>query len=49
MPRCGSGKLSRYGDLMVRSAAGCGDLGRAERQVTSRGCWMATVRGRILG
>ena len=25
MPRCRSGKLSRYGDLMVRSAAGCGD------------------------
>ena len=25
MPRCGSGRLNRYGDLMVRSAAGCGD------------------------
>ena len=28
MPRCRSGKLSRYGDSMVRSRAGCGDCKR---------------------
>ena len=25
MPRCGLGRLNRYGDSMVRGAAGCGD------------------------
>ena len=25
MPRCGPGRLNRYGDLMVRDPTGCGD------------------------
>jgi len=25
MPRCGSGKLDRYGDSMIGSPVGCGD------------------------
>ena len=42
MPRRRSGKLNRYGDLMVRSAAGCGNRA-ARREVTSRRC--RVVRG----
>ena len=34
MPRCGPGRLNRYGDLMVRSPAGCRNrAGRAEGDI----------------
>ncbi len=34
MPRCSPGRLNRYGDLMVRSAAGYRDrAGRAEGDI----------------
>ena len=49
MPRCGSGKLSRYGDLTVRSAAAMAPIGSLDRRLTSRRCGMAMMRGWIRG
>src|SRR6266567_4053266 len=48
MPRCGLGRLDRYGDSMVRGAAGCGDrVSRPEAAIAR--WWMATARDWILG